>query len=788
MKTKGLVIVGMILVLLACFGSCDVFQGLFPAEGTAYGSLTIHLGKSRSTTVLPEYDLILDTFTVEGLHAAGHTFEKTRVPESELVIDSIPTGRWEITITGFNRDGVAIYAGSAAVEVDHTDNSVTVHIDIIDALLTGSGRIRFTLVTEEDEFDSPEITWLLTDREGNTVRTHSLMHGTEALFDKTLPSGTYHLAAEVYDSERYWKGNPLGIIVLDDITSQSEYVVASEMIHERTACSPPTVDNPSGEYFGVAVTLTADPGCLIRYTLDGTEPGEGNGELYTSPIRISSPKRMRAIACPEATDITRKRSTEIEEIYTISGSTAVAPVTFSIPPGIYFGEQLVYLSTVTGGCEIRYTINGANPSPGFGTVYESDLPIAVTSGAAVEIRAVAIQGSEVSEVAVRRYQVTGKVSNVESTVASGTYHTAQTVRLSTADAEATIRYTTDGTYPSEENGLPYAGDIVVDSPSMILAAAFRDGFTPSDLLSLEISLAPGVVEDQVAAGKPYKPEQLTLACETAGATIYYTTDGTDPSFGNGYRYEQGKLIDVDETVVVKAVAFKRGWDYSEVYVLNRAELGSGGPAGGYIFYDDAIGWDSSGNGVIEDLEKDLLDGVHDGILNGPIYLEAAPPEWYSEQDTENLFGGEDPDLEWGVYRRGSIGQTARGYAIGAGKTNTGSIVAYHDALVDAATGDPYYENPDLFTTHTYNDGSVAAKACADSDFGGVSDWYLPSSWEFARIRQVLYAQGIGGFDSVYWTSRESSDNYAYTFDFGSSGATGLYAKKDTRSVRPIRMF
>ena len=53
-----------------------------------------------------------------------------------------------------------------------------------------------------------------------------------------------------------------------------------------------------------------------------------------------------------------------------------------------------------------------------------------------------------------------------------------------------------------------------------------------------------------------QPFTLTIDCETTGANIYYTTDGTPPSATNGTLYENG--ITISETTTVKAIAIKYG--------------------------------------------------------------------------------------------------------------------------------------------------------------------------------------------------------------------------------------
>ena len=56
-----------------------------------------------------------------------------------------------------------------------------------------------------------------------------------------------------------------------------------------------TIDEPAGFYeTAIDVKITADEGTSIRYTTDGTEPTEENGEEYSGPIRIDETTTLRA--------------------------------------------------------------------------------------------------------------------------------------------------------------------------------------------------------------------------------------------------------------------------------------------------------------------------------------------------------------------------------------------------------------------------------------------------------------------------------------------------------------
>ncbi|MBQ3709113.1 MAG: chitobiase/beta-hexosaminidase C-terminal domain-containing protein [Bacteroidales bacterium] len=76
-----------------------------------------------------------------------------------------------------------------------------------------------------------------------------------------------------------------------------------------------------------------------------------------------------------------------------------------------------------------------------------------------------------------------------------------------------------------------------------------------------------------AAGTYSEAQTVTIACETQGATIYYTTDGTDPIMPTGITgTEYSQPLTINETTTVKAVAVRDGMNNSEMataeYVIN----------------------------------------------------------------------------------------------------------------------------------------------------------------------------------------------------------------------------
>lgn len=63
------------------------------------------------------------------------------------------------------------------------------------------------------------------------------------------------------------------------------------------------------------------------------------------------------------------------------------------------------------------------------------------------------------------------------------------------------------------------------------------------------------------AGTYYEAQEVTIACTTADATIYYTLDGSDPDDDSEVYTEP---ISVDESMTIKAIAMKEGYENSNI--------------------------------------------------------------------------------------------------------------------------------------------------------------------------------------------------------------------------------
>jgi hypothetical protein len=142
----------------------------------------------------------------------------------------------------------------------------------------------------------------------------------------------------------------------------------------------------------------------------------------------------------------------------------------------------------------------------------------------------------------------------------GTYSTAQNVSLSSSTGTALIRYTTDGSTPTETNGTIYSGPVNISSTTTLQAIAYASGFTDSNVTSAAYIIAVPQVAAPVfspASGAP--PLSVTITTATGGATIRYTTDGSAPSETNGTIYLGSPVSISSSPTTLRAIAYEAGF-------------------------------------------------------------------------------------------------------------------------------------------------------------------------------------------------------------------------------------
>ena len=199
----------------------------------------------------------------------------------------------------------------------------------------------------------------------------------------------------------------------------------------------------------------------------------------------------------------------------------------------------------------------------------------ITSAGAIGVRTY-WGTSSIDNIYVREYSATKTAE--PAGLADGIYSTAQTVALSAAEG-TTIHYTTDGSMPNPSSPVFDSGSPMLISQSTVIKAyAEKAGEMASDIVSATYIIGTALVETvktpaiSPAAISFTDTQTVTISCDTAGAEIHYTTDGSAPTSSSAI---YSGAITLSDTATVKAIACKDGMSDSQVQSVTYTKVANG---------------------------------------------------------------------------------------------------------------------------------------------------------------------------------------------------------------------
>jgi hypothetical protein len=239
-------------------------------------------------------------------------------------------------------------------------------------------------------------------------------------------------------------------------------------------------------------------------------------------------------------------------VYGLLGVTPIAPAPVITPSSeSYSGTVTVTITDAISGATIYYTTNSSTPNSS-SLVYAG--PFTISSNETITAIA-SPNGYLQSAPASATYVSTGITANPVFSLVGGTYTSPQSVAIRDTTAGATIYYTTDGTTP-KTSSTQYSGAIMVSTSETVQAIAVASGFANSAVVSATytINLPQAATPTFSVPGGTYtSPQSVAISDATAGATIYYTTDGTTPTTSST-QYSGAIMVSASETVQAIAVA------------------------------------------------------------------------------------------------------------------------------------------------------------------------------------------------------------------------------------------
>jgi hypothetical protein len=310
--------------------------------------------------------------------------------------------------------------------------------------------------------------------------------------------------------------------------------------------------SPGGGTYNASQSVTisgATPNSVFYCTTDGTTPTASSPKC-AQPTTVFQTEFLQAIAVAPG----KAASAVASAGYTIDLNAAATP-TFSPAGSTYTSAQTVTISSATSGANIYYTTDGTVPSTS-STLYTG----AVIVSKSETLSAIATaSGYNNSGVASAAYTIVPPAAAPTFSPAGGPYTSAQTVTIADTTPGAAIYYTTDGT-PATATSTRYSTPVAVTQSETINAIAVASGYsstTASAIYSINLQQA-------LAPTFSLANNQLTIGDGTAGATIYYTTDGSQPSASSPLHGAAPLTITVTPGETVNAIAVATGYATSTV--------------------------------------------------------------------------------------------------------------------------------------------------------------------------------------------------------------------------------
>jgi len=305
---------------------------------------------------------------------------------------------------------------------------------------------------------------------------------------------------------------------------------------------------------------------------DYTFEGSGEGEIIVTLTKPSSASKALYVKSVVVT-------------YNTGGNPTCATPSFNPAAGTYTSAQDVEINCNTEGATIYYTVDGSEPTMN-STVYDGAISVCTNT----TIKAIAMKsGLDNSSVATSTYTILNiehegtandpyTVADARAAIDAGTgvtgvYATGIVSAIVTAynSTYGNISYniSADGSTNSDQlqayRGKSYngdnftseddiqVGDVVVVYGNLKKYNSTYEFDADNQLVSLDRPVAS--VEAPTfspAAGTYADAQNVNISCETSGATIYYTTDGTEPT---NQSLEYTSAIAVDANMTIKAIAY-----------------------------------------------------------------------------------------------------------------------------------------------------------------------------------------------------------------------------------------
>jgi parallel beta-helix repeat protein len=506
------------------------------------GAVTVNQGASQTFTITPNSGFTVSSVTVDGTSVgavstytfsnvqANHTVSATFAPVTFTITASAgangsisPTGA--VTVNQGSSQTFAITPNSgfavSSVTVDGTSvGAVTTYtfsnVQANHTISAAFAPVTFTITASAGANGSISPTGAVTVNQGAS-QTFTITPNSGFSVSDVAVDGTSVGAVSTYTFSNVQANHTISAtFVANSVTFTITASAGSGGTISPTGAV--TVNQGSSQTF----TITANSGFAISsVTVDGTNVGA------VATYTFSNVQANHTISAAfSGTAPIEINDTDAGIVYTGTWSYSANRTHGEYQADVHF--------TATNGDSVSYTFNGTgisyitetytdegNVSFYIDGVFQqtvscvsstrvAQVAVFTVSGLAPgshTLKAVKVDGTYMLIDALIYTSTSSPVAPPTFTPAGGTYSSAQTVTIGTTTTGATIRYTVDGSTPSETNGTIYTGPIVISSNTTLKAIAYKSGMTDSTVTSanyaftVTVTVATGFYNQALPAAK-----------------------------------------------------------------------------------------------------------------------------------------------------------------------------------------------------------------------------------------------------------------------------------------------